>query len=343
MTTPDPSAITPAAQGGIRRRALLIAGGVAGATVTGLLLGAGLAPLLAGGFAAPAVAAWAAGLGGNALAGWLDTWASRQNALATGQDPDPELALLTRISTDLSQAMAQDQAIAADCQRLLAQTDAVAVALGALQGRADQQLALIRLLLGDVQANRVENNQLHNATYNAVAALQQASAQRDARLAQMLQAILDQGQRPAAPAPEVDAPIEIAGKAGEIIGYELDLAPGAAPPPPGGTVAMGINVKQGAEVTRIVGKKVTVGGPQAAPAAPLDAGPQVAIAGHQQLLATHRATLAHYLHQQALAGAAHARPEVVSGIGAARAGIAQAKAALSALGAPAEDLPGDAA
>lgn len=60
-------------------------------------------------------------------------------------------------------------------------------------------------------------------------------------------------------------------------------------------------------------------------------------------LEQHRATLAHYLDQLAIAGAAYARPEVTAGIREARGGIARAKAALAALSAPAEDLPDDTA
>lgn len=102
---------------------------------------------------------------------------------------------------------------------------------------------------------------------------------------------------------------------------------------PGDPVHQKITVS-GGKIGSIIGSRVTEG------TAPTGAGSEraEAVAHQQKLLAAHRATLAHYL---ALAGAAPARPEIVSGISAARAGIAQAKLALAALGAPAADLPGD--
>lgn len=92
----------------------------------------------------------------------------------------------------------------------------------------------------------------------------------------------------------------------------------------------------GGNVGSIIGSQVTYG------AAPPPAGGKAnAIAAQRQLLDAHRATLAHSLHQLAITGSAHARPEIPHGITEARAGIARAKHALAALGAPAADHPDD--
>lgn len=63
---------------------------------------------------------------------------------------------------------------------------------------------------------------------------------------------------------------------------------------------------------------------------------------HQTLLATHRRTLAHYLHQQAMLGNAYAPPGVAHGIAESRAGIARCKATLWQWGVAVDDYPDDA-
>src|SRR5215213_5398044 len=67
------------------------------------------------------------------------------------------------------------------------------------------------------------------------------------------------------------------------------------------------------------------------------------IANQQELLDAHRQTLAVYLRRQALHGEAHASPEIVNGMHAARASIAQSKAALRAWGQVVDDHPDDSA
>jgi tetratricopeptide (TPR) repeat protein len=64
-------------------------------------------------------------------------------------------------------------------------------------------------------------------------------------------------------------------------------------------------------------------------------------ADRQQLLATHRRTLAHYLNQQAMLGPAYAPPALAHGIAEAREQIRQLKVALRDWGVAVEDLPGD--
>ena len=66
-----------------------------------------------------------------------------------------------------------------------------------------------------------------------------------------------------------------------------------------------------------------------------------AIAQSQERLATHRATLAIRLTQQAALGSAHAPPEVAHDIREARTAIAQLKATLRGWGVSVEDLPDD--
>ncbi|MBX0331535.1 hypothetical protein K2Z83_28185 [Oscillochloris sp. ZM17-4] len=63
----------------------------------------------------------------------------------------------------------------------------------------------------------------------------------------------------------------------------------------------------------------------------------------QQLsrLQTYRATLAHYLDQVSLLGAAHTPPGVAHGVREARQGIARCKAALRGWGLAAEGHPDD--
>lgn len=63
-------------------------------------------------------------------------------------------------------------------------------------------------------------------------------------------------------------------------------------------------------------------------------------AQHERLAAS-RATLQHYLHQRAMSGAAHVRPEVTAGIAEARAQIRRIKATLQQWGEPVEDQPDD--
>jgi hypothetical protein len=99
-----------------------------------------------------------------------------------------------------------------------------------------------------------------------------------------------------------------------------------------------IEVKDGGSVGSIIGSQVNYG---AAPPAPPTAGNAAALDAQRKILAAHRRTLAHYLEQLAISGVANARPEISHGIAEARVGIAKAKQALTALGAPADDHPDD--
>ncbi len=68
---------------------------------------------------------------------------------------------------------------------------------------------------------------------------------------------------------------------------------------------------------------------------------QEEIQQQQELLATHRRTLAHYLQQQAALGSAYAPPGIAHGIHEARAAIVRIKNTLRGWGVAVADLPGD--
>lgn len=199
MPNPNHTAITMQAQTGLRRNATLVAGSVAGASVIATLAVASVAPLLAGGLAPAAIIAWLSGLGGNALANWLDQWARDNLSRWDGQDPDYEQRLFTQMAHDLQAVLGGNTALTADIELLVQQIDAIPVALEALKGQGAQQLRLLELLLQDVQSARVENNQLHDATYRMIRertqAILDAQAQADSAFADQLRTVLETVRR----------------------------------------------------------------------------------------------------------------------------------------------------
>ena len=169
---PIPPSSTPQAQAqaSIRRSAPVLAGGVAGASLVALLaVSSVVAPVLAGGATLTTLLAWLGGLGGNALAGWLTEWASSQLVRFDGDDPDGERRVLEQLARDLTPLLAQRADLAEAAELLIVQTDAVAVALGALTGQADKQARLLRTLLDDLQQATFHNARLHEATLQTVA------------------------------------------------------------------------------------------------------------------------------------------------------------------------------
>ncbi len=68
---------------------------------------------------------------------------------------------------------------------------------------------------------------------------------------------------------------------------------------------------------------------------------QEEITEQQELLATHRRTLAHYLRQHAQLGSSHVPPGIVHGIYEASREIQRIKSVLQAWGIPVEDHPDD--
>ena len=119
------------------------------------------------------------------------------------------------------------------------------------------------------------------------------------------------------------------------------------PPPPApagihiggnvGTVQV-VNVS-GGQVRDIIGSQHTSGTPPTPTASA--SGQAEAIASQRERLDAYRATLATLLTQQATFGGAFTPPYVTNGIREARAGIVKAKAALAALGVPAQATPDD--
>lgn len=251
MNAAHPPEVVPQAQAGVRRSAATIAGGVAGASVIALLAVASVAaPALAGGVSLASVLAWLGGLGGNALATWLNDWAQRNVLRLDGEDLDAEQELLKKLAQDLTAQLAQSQAIASDVEVVLLQTDALQVAVDALAGQGEQQLQLVQRLLQDFQGASAENRALHAATLAAVNRQAQAALDAHARgnvaLAAQLRELLAAVQRAEAaagrPAPRSVSAGSIGtyqqititgGTVGSIVGkqtnYYVAPAPGGAP------------------------------------------------------------------------------------------------------------------
>jgi hypothetical protein len=227
---PQPSAST-----GLRRHAALIARGAGGASTLALLALGGAIGLFAGADAAPAVA-WLSGLGMNALAGWLDGWARANLAHALGDERDAEGQLLARLAQDLEAHLAGNTALAGEAAALVEQTQAIAVALDALQGQGEAQRQLLQALLDEAQQGAARNTQLHALTLQAVqaqaAALRMVVMQGDHALYGMLQQLLDgvdrlqAGTRRHMQTINGKAGVAISGdNYGTIVNQQLDLPP----------------------------------------------------------------------------------------------------------------------
>lgn len=223
MSQQPSTAITTQAQASVRHHAATIAGGVGGASVMALLAVASTLPLLVGGMAPAAIGAWLAGLGGNALAGWLTHWAEQNLARFDGDDPDRERLLLEQLARDLTIQLSQSGQIASDVEVVLLQTDALQTAIDALSGQSDQQVRLLQRLLQDAQDARAENSQLHGATLSAIhqhaQSILDAQAQGNTVLAAQMREILAAVQRAEAaankPAPTPGG-ISIGGSVGRM-------------------------------------------------------------------------------------------------------------------------------
>src|SRR5262245_48452577 len=98
MTNSNPDSL---ARAGLHRNAATIAAGVAGVSALALLAAGSLAPLIMGGFTATAIGGWLGGLGGNALASWLDNWSRSATARAIGDDSAAEQQLIEQLARDL--------------------------------------------------------------------------------------------------------------------------------------------------------------------------------------------------------------------------------------------------
>ena len=108
---PDDVEMTKASQEGIRENTLHFRdylSGTSGVTVIGLLAASSIIPLLTGGFSIPAITMWLSAIGGNALAGWMTTWAEKAAAKGILKDKDQRDEQLVQLATDLQQHFDQN-------------------------------------------------------------------------------------------------------------------------------------------------------------------------------------------------------------------------------------------
>jgi len=351
MTREAPNQLTQQACAGVRRvpwRTVLA--GAGGASVVALLAVSGVGPLVsavtAGTLALPVVQGWLANLGANALSGWLAAWATSATSTAL------TVTELEQRAAELEQHTTADPTLAPALAALLAAIDAVPQSLDALAEEIGaqrdlllSQYALLTRISADVTrmglGHAVLGQVVAAQADRVIAALEARADRTDAKLDQALATLraLRDAQR--------QALISFAGAqtrdvtVGDVAGRDMHkptLGPGSIYAPGGLYIStmQQIEVKDGGNVGSIIGSQVNYG------VAPSPTGSSAnATTAQRQRLAAHRATLAQYLHQLAITGSAHARPEIPYGITEARAGIAKAKAALEALGARAEDQPED--
>lgn len=139
-------------QSGMRRTAnswKTVAAGAAGAITVGALLAGGLAPLIVGGLTAATIGQVLGGLGSNALAGWLDRWATNAGDRLLKGD---QAALESALARDLTAALPTDIALANDIATLLERTDGISSSLQTVSAELDFQTEVLidvhdRLLL----------------------------------------------------------------------------------------------------------------------------------------------------------------------------------------------------
>lgn len=157
---------------GARKYAATIAAGVAGISTIALLAASSLVPLLAGfaagNLTAQLVANWLGGVGGNALATWLDEWSRKAAGRAIGAGDDEAAELVKALARALGPAMEASAAIADGVARLLGNAQSLETALAALRERSDRQVGLLQLLLEDLQRATFRNERLHDVTLNAL-------------------------------------------------------------------------------------------------------------------------------------------------------------------------------
>lgn len=302
MSSPDKTALTHQSHAGLRQNAARIAGGVAGATAMAALAVGSVAPLMTAGagVAMPAVIQWVAGLGGNALANWIDTWAQKNLARFDGQDPDAEQHLFAALAHDLQQHLDQNTVLADDVARLVQLNGAIVVTIDALKNESYRQAALLQTLIDDTQYGRVRNDQLHALTVQAVEEhtrnLLNAQAQRDLVLTTQLQRILDAAEkmRKSGVQQTINNQASNQGAQGVFHDRVIFNQPGNG----GMTISGGVeNVQQvtvsGGSVGSIIGRQTNYGNTGAsAPALSQDE-----IDEYRDLLTSQRGLLATYLRQ----------------------------------------------
>jgi AAA ATPase domain len=196
MTTPTHKAL---ASSGLRRHATTIAAGIAGVSTLALLATGGVVGLYAGGLTFASIVTWLGGLGSNALASWLDTWARDKVSRAIGDDPDAERVLIEQLAQDLQAQLELNDVLNRDVVLLLERIDAISTTLNALKEQGDQQLKLLSQLFRDLRSTTIHNERLHNATMQALliqgAALRDATAQSETQLRADLETLLAEVQK----------------------------------------------------------------------------------------------------------------------------------------------------
>ena len=113
-----------------------VAAGAAGAITVGALLAGGLAPLIVGGLTAATVGQVLGGLGSNALAGWLDRWATNAGDRLLHGD---QATLETALARDLTKEISQNAALADAVATVLERTDGISTSLHTLNEQVDAQ------------------------------------------------------------------------------------------------------------------------------------------------------------------------------------------------------------
>jgi hypothetical protein len=337
MSQSTPEAL---ARAGIHRNAQTIVAGAAGAFTIGALAAAGIAPLLTGGLTAATLASLLTSLGGNALAGWLASWAERSgNRVLDADDSEAEQKLIVQLAHDLQTHLATNDMLAADVSALLQRLDAIPVAFEALQGQGEQQTRLLQRLAGDLESARVRNKQLHAMTLQAIliqgAALREAYAQSNADLKLRIDMILAtvQALRPGDTVYGDKVGRDKIG--GDKVGRDKMMIGNHY----GST--QNVNISGGTVSGPIIGSQTNYYGAPPTPPADAATPSREDIDDQLDLLASQRQTLAIYLKRMAKLGEAHAPPEVFHGIRDARKAIRRVKETLRSWEQAVEDQPDD--
>jgi hypothetical protein len=139
--------------GGLFRSIGRIAAGIAGVGGLALLAAGALVPLVGplatGQLTATVVAGYLGGLGGNALANWLDEWSKTAIDYAT-DTPDMEERLFNKLAPALQQVMENNKNVLEGVGRLIRRTDAYKATFERLEGQSEAQSRLIELIEQDI-------------------------------------------------------------------------------------------------------------------------------------------------------------------------------------------------
>jgi tetratricopeptide (TPR) repeat protein len=139
--------------------------GVAGTYTLTLLTASAFIPLLplvaAGSVSGGVVLTWLAGLGGNALAGWLASWAQRETTKLVFGDKTQEQLLIEQLAADLQSQLAGNDTLQEELVNLLDHTDSISTAIGSLYLQTETQTNLINALRGDIQHGNIIQGRLH--------------------------------------------------------------------------------------------------------------------------------------------------------------------------------------